>query len=35
MMQLRPYQRDSIDALYGHWQEGGGNALLVIPTGGG
>lgn len=35
MMQLRPYQRESIDALYGHWEEGGGNALLVIPTGGG
>lgn len=35
MMQLRSYQRESIDALYGHWEEGGGNALLVIPTGGG
>lgn len=34
-MQLRPYQRESIDALYEHWQEGGGNGLIVIPTGGG
>lgn len=34
-MQLRPYQRDSIDALYTHWEEGGGNGLIVIPTGGG
>lgn len=34
-MQLRPYQRDSIDALYEHWQDGGGNGLIVIPTGGG
>lgn len=34
-MELRPYQRESIDALYGHWEEGGGNGLIVIPTGGG
>ena len=35
MMQLRPYQRDAIDALYGHWHDGGGNALIVLPTGSG
>ena len=35
MLQLRPYQRSSIDALYDHWQAGGGNGLIVIPTGGG
>lgn len=34
-MQLRPYQRESIDALYEHWEAGGGNGLIVIPTGGG
>jgi len=34
-MELRPYQRDSIDALYDHWEGGGGNGLIVIPTGGG
>ncbi|WP_089177127.1 DEAD/DEAH box helicase [Bosea sp. AS-1] len=35
MLTLRPYQRDSIDALYAYWQKGGGNGLIVIPTGGG
>ena len=34
-MQLRPYQRDAIDALYQHWQKGGGNSLIVLPTGAG
>ena len=34
-MELRPYQRESIDALYEHWNDGGGNGLIVIPTGGG
>lgn len=34
-MQLRPYQRESIDALFEHWHDGGGNGLIVIPTGGG
>jgi DNA repair protein RadD len=29
---LRPYQRESIDALYAYWQNGGGNALIVLPT---
>ena len=35
MMQLRPYQRDAIDALYSHWEASGGNGLLVLPTGAG
>jgi DNA repair protein RadD len=35
VIQLRPYQRESIDAVYDHWAEGGGDALIVIPTGGG
>lgn len=35
MLTLRPYQRDSIDALYVYWAEGKGNALISIPTGGG
>jgi DNA repair protein RadD len=34
-MQLRPYQRDSISALQSYWAGGGGNGLVVIPTGGG
>lgn len=34
-MQLRPYQRASLDALYSYWSQGGGNGLIVIPTGGG
>ncbi len=32
---LRPYQRDAVDALYAYWQGGGGNGLLVLPTGAG
>lgn len=32
---LRPYQRAGLDALYDHWSEGGGNGLLVYPTGAG
>lgn len=35
MIELRPYQRQSIDALYGYWENGGGNALIVLPTGAG
>ncbi len=34
-MQPRPYQRAACDALYNYWHEGGGNGLIVIPTGGG
>src|SRR5690606_35622209 len=36
MLELRPYQRDSIDALYKYWAtEGSGNGLIVLPTGAG
>lgn len=35
MLELRSYQRASIDALYAYWGEGRGNGLLSIPTGGG
>ena len=31
----RPFQREAVDALYSYWAHGGGNGLLVIPTGGG
>lgn len=34
-LQLRTYQRESLDALYAYWKRGGGNGLVVIPTGGG
>lgn len=35
MLELRPYQRESLDALYTYWQSAGGNALIVLPTGAG
>lgn len=35
MLELRPYQRESLDALYKYWEEGGGNGLIVLPTGAG
>jgi DNA repair protein RadD len=35
MLELRQYQRDAIDALYAYWAEGGGNGLIVLPTGAG
>lgn len=35
MLTLRPYQRDALDALYSYWQDGGGNGLIVLPTGAG
>lgn len=35
MLELRPYQRESLDALYAYWGEGGGNGLIVLPTGAG
>lgn len=35
MLQLRDYQRASLDALYKYWDEGGGNGLIVLPTGAG
>ncbi|MBF0182231.1 MAG: DEAD/DEAH box helicase family protein, partial [Magnetococcales bacterium] len=35
MLQLRPYQREAIDAIYAYFQEKTGNPLIVIPTAGG
>lgn len=35
MLELRYYQRESIDALYKYWRDGGGNGLIVLPTGSG
>lgn len=32
---LRKYQREAIDALHLYWQNGGGNGLIVLPTGSG
>ena len=32
---LRPYRREAVDALYSYPQRGGGEDLIVIPTGGG
>lgn len=32
---LRPYQAEAIDAVFDYWRGGGGNPLVVIPTGGG
>ncbi len=34
-LQLRPYQREALDALYEYWAKGGGNGLIVLPTGSG
>lgn len=35
MLELRYYQRDALDALYDYWRNGGGNGLIVLPTGAG
>jgi len=32
---LRDYQRNALNKLYLYWAEGGGNGLIVLPTGGG
>jgi DNA repair protein RadD len=32
LFQLRPYQRDAIDALENHWRVGQGNALVALAT---
>jgi DNA repair protein RadD len=32
---LRPYQREAVDVLYAYRQRGGGEGLIVIPTGSG
>jgi DNA repair protein RadD len=34
-MILRPYQDEGIKALLSFWRKGGGNGLVVVPTGGG
>lgn len=35
MLELRPYQRAALDALYAYWANDGGNGLIVLPTGAG
>jgi DNA repair protein RadD len=35
MLELRYYQREALDALYNYWADGGGNGLIVLPTGAG
>lgn len=35
MLQLRPYQRAALDALYKFWANGGGSPIIVLPTGAG
>lgn len=35
MLELRYYQRDAINSLYTYWANGGGNGLIVLPTGAG
>ncbi|SFG89188.1 DEAD/DEAH box helicase [Methylobacterium gossipiicola] len=34
-MELRPYQRASLDALYASWRSDTGDGLIVLPTGAG
>lgn len=35
VLELRYYQRESLDALYDYWRNDGGNGLIVLPTGAG
>lgn len=35
MLELRPYQRAAVDALFAYWREEGGSPLIVLPTGAG
>lgn len=35
MLELRYYQREALDKLYEYWANGGGNGLIVLPTGAG
>ena len=35
MIQLRPYQSAAIEGLFDYWHAGGGNGLIVLPTGAG
>src|SRR6516162_4911142 len=32
MFQLRPYQREALDALEAYWQNGGGHPLVAMAT---
>lgn len=32
---LRPYQSEALDGVFDWWEKGGGNPLVIIPTGGG
>lgn len=34
-MKLRPYQQEAINAIYNYWEGGGGNGLVILPTGAG
>lgn len=34
-MKLRSYQADAVSAVIAYWQQGGGNPVVEIPTGGG
>jgi DNA repair protein RadD len=33
MIELRPYQQSSLDAVYEYWRAGGGNPLVDMATG--
>lgn len=33
MLQLRPYQQEAVDAVFGYWQEEDGNPLVDLATG--
>lgn len=35
LLELRPYQRAALDALFSYWSADKGNGLLVLPTGAG
>lgn len=35
MIELRPYQKAAVDAVFTYWSKGGGHPLIEIPTGGG
>lgn len=35
MLELRPYQRAAVDAVFAYWREKPGSPLVVCPTGGG
>ncbi|MBW2704552.1 MAG: DEAD/DEAH box helicase family protein [Deltaproteobacteria bacterium] len=35
MLELRPYQKEAVEAIYRHLRERDDNPCVVIPTGGG